>query len=170
MGREPLIIVEPGVTTPMPYDPSKLKTAEDCKNLMENARQRGRWDIYDIAFTRKCEIEGDKHNDPRDPLIRDFYVMLAALQIVLTEKNGRTTIPQRTINKAKAEGVLKTVQDWARKRTPTEGFTLLVNAGHWKMTGEYLVLKHSHRFDPEYVAAARKRLQEAGFPVLDVEG
>jgi hypothetical protein len=43
------------------------------------------------------------------------------------------------------------------------GFELLALAGQWKLTGEYLVLKHAQRFDQADVEAARARLIERGY-------
>jgi hypothetical protein len=40
---------------------------------------------------------------------------------------------------------------------------LLSAAGQWKLTGEYLVIKHAHRFARSDVEAARTRLEERGF-------
>jgi hypothetical protein len=145
------------------FDVSKLKTPKEAQNLMDNARRMGREDVYQAAFARKCELESDGHDDPNDPLVRDFWVTVAAYEQLLSEKNERCTPASRTRQKVAKDGILATVQSWARKREPTMGFELLAQAGQWKLTGEYLVLKHAERFDQADVDSARARLIERGF-------
>src|SRR4051794_22647679 len=130
---------------------------------MDNARRMGREDVYQAAFARKCELESDGHDDPNDPLVRDFWVTVAAYEQLLSEKNERRTAASRTRQKVSRDGILATVQSWARKREPTMGFELLAQAGQWKLTGEYLVLKHAGRFEQADVDAARARLSERGY-------
>lgn len=146
----------------MSFDVSKLKTPEEAQNLMANARRLGREDIYQAAFARKCELEGQKNDDPNDPLAKDFWLTLAAYEQLLSEKNGKRTIAARTRQKLARDGIFVTVQSWAQKREPTMGFELLTAAGQWKLTGEYLVIKHASRFDASDVEAARRRLEERG--------
>ncbi len=73
------------------YDPAKLKTPADCRIVMERARERGLDDVYSAVFRRLCELSGLAHDDPNDPMVRDFYRVLAAYEQLLTEKNKRTT-------------------------------------------------------------------------------
>ena len=113
----------------MSFDVSKLKTPEEAQNLMANARRLGREDIYQAAFARKCELEGQKNDDPNDPLAKDFWLTLAAYEQLLSEKNGKRTIAARTRQKLARDGIFVTVQSWAQKREPTMGFELLTAAG-----------------------------------------
>lgn len=144
-------------------DVAKLKTPAEAQNLMNNARRLGREDIYQLAFAKKCELESQLHEDPNDPLVKDFWLTISAYEQLLTEKNDRKTIAARTRQKVTKDGIFETVQSWARKREATMGFELLTAAGQWKLTGEYLVIKHADRFLAEDVLAAQKRLTDAGF-------
>ena len=81
------------------YDASKLKTLEDCRTVMQRARDRNLPDVYKAVFKRLCELVGAANDDPSDPLVRDFYETLAAYEQLLTEKNARNT--PRVENKAK---------------------------------------------------------------------
>jgi hypothetical protein len=141
----------------------KIKTPEQAENLMNNARRLGRDDIYQLAFARKCELEGAANDDPNDPLVRDFWITVSAYEQLLSNKNGRRTAAARTRQKVQRDGIFRTVESWAKKREPTMGFELLTRAGQWKLTGEYLVLKHASRFAPDDVSAAKKRLSDYGF-------
>jgi hypothetical protein len=147
----------------MGFDISKLKTSAEAQNLMNNARRMGREDAYQAAFARKCELESQAHDDPNDPMVKDFWVMIAAYEQLLSEKNEKRTAASRTRQKVARDSVLATVQGWARKHEPTMGFQLLSAAGQWTLTGEYLVIKHAHRFARSDVEAARTRLEERGF-------
>lgn len=144
-------------------DISKIKTPAEAENLMKNARRLGRDDIYQLAFARKCELEGAARDDPNDPLVRDFWITVSAYEQLLSDKNGRRTAAARTRQKVQRDGVLRTVESWAKKREPTMGFELLTNAGQWKLTGEYLILQHASRFSADDVRAAKKRLSDFGF-------
>jgi hypothetical protein len=144
-------------------DISKIRTAQEAENLMNNARRLGREDIYQLAFARKCELEGVSKEDPNDPLVRDFWITISAYEQLLTEKNDRRTAAARTRQKVQRDDVFRTVESWAKKREPTMGFELLTRARQWKLTGEYLVLKYASRFAAEDVAACKKRLAESGF-------
>jgi hypothetical protein len=151
----------------MAFDVSKLKTPQEAQNLMDNARRMGREDIYQLAFTRKCELESRVHDDPNDPLVRDFWMMVAAYEQLLSEKNEKRTAAARTRQKVAKDGVFATLQSWARRREPTMGFQMLSEAGQWTLTGEYLVVKYAHRFATEDVEEAKRRLRERGFPDSD---
>jgi len=136
----------------------KMTNPVALRQLMANARQRGREDVWREAFYRLCVLQG---MDQKDPLHRDFYQALAAYEQLLTEKNGRTTRANRTPQKLKNKGVLQCLEDWV-VGPPTMGFSLLVEYGMPELTGEYLVLKYGDRFSARAVAAAKSRLQMAG--------
>jgi hypothetical protein len=146
----------------MAIDVTKLKIVQEAENLMANARRMGREDVYQLAFARKCELEGSRHDDPSDPLIKEFWMMIAAYEQLLSDKNGKRTAAARTRQKVARDGVIATMQSWARKRGPTMGFELLTAAGQWKLTGEALVIKHADRFAPADVVAAQQRLIKHG--------
>jgi hypothetical protein len=71
----------------------KMTNPVALRQLMANARQRGREDVWREAFYRLCVLQG---MDQKDPLHRDFYQALAAYEQLLTEKNGRTTRASKT--------------------------------------------------------------------------
>lgn len=132
-----------------------LTDPKGLKNVMKNARDKGREDVYWEAFRRLCEVQGMAYEDP---LERDFYQVLTAYEELLTEKNGRTTKASRTRQKLTRHSVEKCLEDWALSTTPTQGFELLVQAGMFKLTAEYLVTKYPERFSSAAVIAAKARL------------
>lgn len=136
---------------------SKLTDPEGLRNVMDNARSKGREDVYWAAFRRLCEVEGMPYDDP---LHRDFHQVLTAYEELLTEKNGRTTKASRTRQKLARHSVEKCLEDWALSTTPTQGFELLTKAGMTELTAEYLVTQYPDRFSTAAVEAAQKRLNE----------
>ena len=149
------------------YDVSVLKTQEKCRIVMERAKEKGDDDFYAKVFRRSCEIVGSEHDDPDDPLIREFWETLAAYEQLLTEKNGRKTPATRTRQKIKNKGVYQSLVEWTRGKIETNGFTLLVEKGLPEYTGEYLVVKYGDRFPPDVVDLGRKRLEEHGIALPD---
>jgi hypothetical protein len=144
------------------YDVSKLKTPDDCRTVMQRARDRDLPDVYNAAFKRFCELIGNANDDPSDPLVRDFYETLAAYEQLLTEKNGRTTAASRTRQKIDNKGVRQSLIEWTRGKAETNGFKLLVEKGLPEFTGEYLVLRYANRFPEDVVVLARSRLAAHG--------
>ena len=144
------------------YDVSKLRTPDDCRTVMQRARDRDLPDVYNAAFKRFCELIGNANDDPSDPLVRDFYETLAAYEQLLTEKNGRTTAASRTRQKIDNKGVHQSLVEWTRGKVETNGFKLLVEKGLPEYTGEYLVLRYANRFPEDVVVLARSRLAAHG--------
>ena len=147
------------------YDVSKLRTPDDCRTVMQRARDRDLSDVYNAAFKRFCELNGNANDDPSDPLVRDFYETLAAYEQLLTEKNGRTTAASRTRQKIDNKGVHQSLIEWTRGKAETNGFKLLVEKGLPEYTGEYLVLRYANRFPEDVVALARSRLAAHGITI-----
>ncbi len=139
-------------------DVSRLSKRQ-LKQLMINAQELGRDDVYWTAFRRVCELEGRDH---ADPLHKEFYQMLAAYEELLSAKNGRTTTAARTRQKLAKKGIEECLVDWAISSTTTEGFKTLVAHGLAELTGEYLVIKYANRFLPHVVQAAKRRLESHG--------
>ena len=149
------------------YDVSKLKTQEQCRIVMERAKEGGLDDFYENVFRRYCEIVGAEHDDPDDPLIREFWKTLAAYEQLLTEKNCKTTLATRTRQKIRNKGVYQSLVEWTNKKIETNGFALLVEKGLPEYTAEYLVVKYGDRFPSDVVGLGRKRLEEHGIAPPD---
>lgn len=147
------------------YEVSKLRTLEECRTVMDRARQQGAAAIYEQVFCRYCELVGMENDDPADPLIRDFYETLAAYEQILTERNGRKTPASRTRQKIANKGVHQSLVEWARGKVETNGFLLLVEKGFPKYTCEYLVVRYVDRFPIDVVELARERLKKHGVPL-----
>ena len=132
---------------------------------MDRARARQIGEVYQAVFRRLCELAGNEHDDPDDPLVRDFYETLAAYEQLLTERNGKNTIASRTRQKIKNKGVYQSLIEWTRGKIETNGFVLLIDAGLPEYTGEYLVTRYANRFPPDVVQLARERLENHEIPL-----
>ena len=142
-------------TGPLTYDVSNLKTAKDCRTVMQRARARELTTVYNDTFKRLCAIVGAANDDPADPLVGDFYQTLAAYEQLLTEKNQKNTLASRTRQKIAKKGVHQSLVEWTRGKTETNGFKLLVDAGLPQFTGEYLVVRYASRFPAEIIDLAK---------------
>ena len=131
----------------------------ELRQLMKNAERLGNEQIYWEAFSRLCLVSG--RDDP-DPLVRDFYSTLTAYEELLSLKNKKKTLANRTRQKLARKGVVQCLEDWASQRT-SEGLELLVSKGLFELTGEYLVLKYANRFSSKAVATARRKLEDFGY-------
>ena len=136
----------------MAFDPGKLKTQSEALQFMKNARRLGRQDSYDAAFRRYCELGGAEHSEK---LMSDVWKAISAFEIIMTERNGKTTRASRTRQKLQKDGAKKLVSDLATRAEPSDGFTTLVENGMADLTFEYIAIRHADEFDQEVIAAAR---------------
>ena len=67
-------------------------------------------------------------------------------------------------------GEIQTLVDWALNAKSTDGFTMLLERNMAELTGEAIVLRHAQQFGTEVVAAARRRIEDAGVDVATLPG
>lgn len=72
------------------------KTAAECRTVLARLKARGLVSEYNVVFRRLCMLSGNAMSDLGDPLVADFYAMLAAYEQLLSEKNGRNQPASRT--------------------------------------------------------------------------
>ncbi|MBY3040023.1 hypothetical protein [Rhizobium laguerreae] len=143
-------------TEPNQFDFSKITTIKAARNLMTNALKHSRYDLYQGAFRRLCEIEGKDHDDP---VVVKFWQAIAAVEQILFEKHGRIVRAARTRKKVKEKGEIACLIDWALGKHETDGFQMLAEKGLIDKTGEFIVTSYPDRFAPEVVEAAAQRLK-----------
>jgi len=138
-----------------------IATCEDqakLKQLVKNAKAKSDKEVEQAAFKRLISIApGEKPGT----LEHDLWRTIHAFEHVLSEEKGKTVRLSRTRQKLDRVGVAATLEDWALGK-PTDGFNMLMDRGLPELTGEAIVLRHSGRFSPDTVVAARKRLVEIG--------
>jgi hypothetical protein len=137
-------------------DPAKLKV------LIKNARDRNNSAVIDAAFRKLISLVPSE----RPGMVEhDFWQTIHAFEYLLTEEREKTTRLSRTRQKISRVGVKQTLIDWAVSDKETDGFRMLLDRGMPELTGEAIVLRHPDTFEPEVIAAARKRLSDAGIDV-----
>lgn len=142
-------------------DPGKLR------RWIANARAKGEPEIADAAFRRLIAILPQERPGTIE---HDFWQTIHAFEHALTEERGKTTRLARTRQKVARVGVLETLKDWALGTKSTDGFQMLLERSMPELTGEAIVLRHAHAFEENVVAAARRRLQDAGVDVTAIAG
>ncbi len=143
-----------------------IDSSSDPKQLrrfIENARRMNAPDVRVAAFRRLVEILPEEEPGSVE---HDFWRSIHALEQVLLEERGKTVRLSRTRQKIARVGVMQTLRDFAVKKSPSQGFEMLLERGMPELTGEAVILRHTDLFDPEVIAAARTRLVAAG---VDVE-
>ena len=143
----------------MPFDPAKLKTQAEAVQFMKNAERLGRRDLYQAAFRRYCELSGVEGNAD---VLKDVLRTISAFELLMTERNGKTTRANRTRQKLGRDGPIKLVADLAKRPTPSDGFVTLVENGMADLTFEYIAIRHPDQFGEDVISAAKKRLKSAG--------
>src|SRR5262249_8523481 len=78
---------------PMAFDPKQLKTQADALQYMKNAERLGREDLRLAGFRRYCELAGV---ESAEELLSDVWKAIAAFELLMTERNGKTTRASRT--------------------------------------------------------------------------
>lgn len=141
------------------FDPTQLKTQADALQFMKNAERLGRRDLYQVAFRRYCELSG---LDGSADVLRDVWKAISAFELLMTERNGKTTRAARTRQKLNRDGPIKLVADLALRPTPSDGFITLIENGMPDLTFEYIAIRYPKQFGDEVIAAAKKRLESAG--------
>lgn len=144
----------------MPFDPARLKTQAEVLQFMKNAERLGRRDLYQAAFRRYCELA--KVEAESGEVLRDVWRAISAFELLMTERNGKTTRASRTRQKLNRDGPLKLVADLALRQTPSDGFVTLIENGMADLTFEFIAIRHSDQFGEDVIDAAKRRLESAG--------
>lgn len=137
-------------------DPDKLRT------WIENARKGQQKEIRDAAFRRLIAI---LPKETPGTVEYDLWQTIYAFEHVLSDERGKTTRLSRTRQKVARVGEVETLKDWAVSTKSTDGFKMLIERNMPELTGEAIVLRHAGKFASDVVAAARKRLEEAGIDI-----
>ena len=150
----------------MDVDPNSLTDPKLVRNLLENAKKRGRADIVLRCQVRLAHLEGAKYNSQVE---REFWTAVSAAEELASARNGKTTRLSRTRQKAARVGFKQCLEDWAFHKGTTDGFDLLVEGGYPELTGEAIVFRHPDEFSEAAVQAAKNRLLDHGVDLARVE-
>jgi len=132
---------------------------DQLRRFMENAKRLKADTVYDVAFNRLIDILPEA--DP-GTVEHDFWRTIHSFEQMLLEERGKTVRLSRTRQKITKVGVMKTLNDLALGKKPSEGFEMLMERGLPELTAEAVVLRHTDAFEEKVTAAARERLEGAG--------
>lgn len=138
---------------------AQCEDAEQLKSIIKNAKAHQQTKVADAAFRRLISLVPAEQPGTVE---HDFWQTIHAFEFALSDERGKTTKLNRTRQKVARVGVEQTLIDWALRGSETDGFKMLLERGMAELTGEAIVLRHEARFEPSVVAAARKRLLDAG--------
>ncbi|MBU1174369.1 MAG: hypothetical protein KKH72_03120 [Alphaproteobacteria bacterium] len=143
----------------MAVDPNALSDVKQLRQLMKNAHERDREDLVLACQLRIAKLKGLEFSDV---LEREFWQAVACAEEFKTIENGKTTRLSRTRQKYERVGAKQCLADWANDPKLTDGFRILIRAGHPEYTGEAVVVRHADLFDSATVEAAKAKLLANG--------
>jgi hypothetical protein len=89
----------------------------------------------------------------------DVWQSIHALEDALSNERGKTIRLSRTRQMIQRVGELQTIVKLVNKKTPSEGFKMLVDRGMAELAFEAVALRHSNKFEGECLAKCRQRLE-----------
>ena len=131
----------------------------DLKTITKNALRLGEHNVQHAAQLRLYAI---LPSAKLGTLEHSVWQSIHALEDALGNERGKTTRLSRTRQKIQRDGEHKTVSDLVLGKV-SDGFNMLVERGMPKLTFEAVALLHAQDFDDTILAAAEKRLIDAGF-------
>ncbi|HWY61907.1 MAG TPA: hypothetical protein VNW15_08425 [Rhizomicrobium sp.] len=138
---------------------AKCEEPEKLKTLIVNARKEGANDLAEAAFRKLIALIP---SEKPGTVEHDFWQTVHAFEYLLSDERQKTTRLSRTRQKVQRDGVVQTLKDWALSKKATDGFDMLLERNMAELTGEAIVLRHANEFSHDVVAAASKRLTDAG--------
>jgi predicted ribosome quality control (RQC) complex YloA/Tae2 family protein len=144
-----------------------LKSVKSCDSFEKNMEQLGYAHLRKYLSIQRVVIKShelldkfnfDKENGVTEKFITDFMRALAAYEEFLSSKNSRKTIANRLRQSIKKNGVKNAIIKATSKKTVTEGYDYLINAGLDEFTLEQVVLDNHELFDIAHVEFVRNKL------------
>ena len=145
----------------------KLKSIKSCDSFENNMEQLGYTHLRKYLSRQRVYIKSDqlldifnfdKVNGVTEKFITDFMRALAAYEEYLSSKNSRTTTANRLRQSIKKNGLKNAIIKATSKKTATEGYDYLINAGLDEFTLEQVVLDNHELFDIVHVEFVRNKL------------
>ena len=136
------------------------------RQFRKNASKKGVKVVEETAFRRLVEILPEQ---TPGSIEHDFWMTIHAFEEILRDERGKTVRLSRTRQKIERVGIKETLIGFAMKKSPTDGFTKLIELERADLTGEALILKHGQSFDSEIRAAAKRRLEHAGVDIAKLQ-
>lgn len=135
----------------------RLKTPEDCEQFAKNVEgqrpdlakeaRRHAVNLRSISYGANSEVE------------RQAIRCVLAFEEARSQETGKRAHASRTWQSIKKNRIIPTVDRVVSRRTSTDGYAALVDAGLEEYTFEAVVLRFPESFSEEAVAQAAARLK-----------
>lgn len=136
----------------------KLKTADECVQLVKNVRERNP-ELAQKARRRAVELRAISYN-PTSEVELELLKAIYAYEEVLTEKNKRRTSASRTWQMVKKHGLIRAAERAVDRKIEPAGYKVLVEMGLHDLTFEAVIVRYPESFDASVVSRAKQRLKD----------
>lgn len=135
----------------------KLKTAEECEALIENARARGRGDLVKEARQRIVALRTDAHG-PRTPVERQCVEAIYAYEEVLSAQKGKRVSASKIWQDFWKLGPFTAVDKAVSRPDDGSIYATLAELGLEKFAFEAIVMQYPAEFSFEAVEQSKARV------------
>ena len=135
----------------------RLKTPEECRTFIENARARGLDDLVKQAHQRIVALRTEAYG-PKNEIERKCVAAIHAYEEVLSARSGRRVTASKTWQVAKQQGIFTAVDKAAGRAEDPEIYPALVALGLEGFAFENVVVRHPDEFGFEAVQQSRARV------------
>jgi hypothetical protein len=135
---------------------ARLKTPDECEQYARNVGDHPP-ELAKQARRRAVELRAAKYGLTTEVELEALRCIYA-FEEARSQQTGKRARASRTWQSVQRNGILATVDRVVSRRTATEGYDALVEAGLEEFTFEAVVLRYPHSFSQEAVAQARARL------------
>jgi hypothetical protein len=140
------------------YRVGRCKTPDECEIFAKNV-ENGHPELAKAARRRAVELRATEHGAKTETEL-DALRAVCAFEQVRSQETGRKARANRTRQSFDRIGIVATVEKAVSRKTKTEGYAALVEAGMDDFTFEAVVLRHHDSFTPAAIAQAKKREAE----------
>jgi hypothetical protein len=135
----------------------RLKTPEECRAFIENARARGLDDLVRQAHQRIVALRTEAYG-PKSEIERQCAAAIYAYEEALSARNGKRVTASKTWQVAKQQGIFTAIDKAAGRAEDPEIYPALVALGLEAFAFENVVVQHPDEFGFEAVQQSRARV------------
>ena len=140
------------------YRVERCKTPAECESFAQNV-EKDHPELAKAARRRAVELRAAEQGATTEAEF-DALRAVCAFEDVRSQANGRKARPNRTRQSFQRIGIIPTVEKIVVRKTPTDGYAALVEAGMNDFTFEAVVLRNEAHFTPAAIEQAKRRSSE----------
>ena len=139
----------------------RLKTPEECRAFIENARLRGFDELAKQAYRRIIALRTQGYG-PKNDIERQCVEAIYAYEEVISARSSRRITASKTWQAAKQHGIFVAVGKAAGRPEDPEIYPMLVSLGLEQFAFENVVVRHPDEFGFEALQQSRARVAKRG--------